>query len=77
MSSIRPGSSSRRRPATARSVPSRVPDHKLAALSEAYGVQRALIVQPNSGYDDGNRRLIDVPARGEGRLRGCQEPGNA
>jgi len=28
-------------------VPSRVPDHKLAALSEAYGVQRALIVQPN------------------------------
>jgi len=33
-------------------------------------VQRALVVQPNSGYGDDNRCLIDVLARGEGRFRG-------
>src|ERR1700684_3590407 len=43
---------------------------QLTAVFEAYGVQRALVVQPNSGYDDDNRCLIDVLAHGEGRFRG-------
>ena len=43
---------------------------QLTALSEAYGVQRALVIQPNYGYDDDNRCLIDVLAGGEGRFRG-------
>ena len=43
---------------------------QLTALFEAYGVQRALVIQPNSGYGDDNRCLIDVLARGEGRFRG-------
>jgi predicted TIM-barrel fold metal-dependent hydrolase len=43
---------------------------QLTSVFEAYGVQRALVIQPNSGYDDDNRCLIDVLARGEGRLRG-------
>ena len=43
---------------------------QLTAVFEAYGVQRALVIQPNSGYDDDNRCLIDVLAHGEGRLRG-------
>jgi predicted TIM-barrel fold metal-dependent hydrolase len=43
---------------------------QLTAVFEAYGVQRALVVQPNSGYDDDNRCLIDVLAHGEGRLQG-------
>ena len=36
---------------------------QLTAVFEAYGVQRALVVQPNSGYDDDNRCLIDALAR--------------
>ena len=43
---------------------------QLTAVFEAYGVQRALVVQPNSGYDDDNRCLIDVLSHGEGRFRG-------
>jgi predicted TIM-barrel fold metal-dependent hydrolase len=43
---------------------------QLTAVFEAYGVQRALVVQPNSGYDDDNRCLIDVLTHGEGRFRG-------
>jgi predicted TIM-barrel fold metal-dependent hydrolase len=37
---------------------------QLTALFDAYGVQRALIIQPNFGYDNDNRCLIDVLARG-------------
>jgi predicted TIM-barrel fold metal-dependent hydrolase len=43
---------------------------QLTALFEAYGVQRALVIQPNSGYDDDNRCLIDVLARGGGPVQG-------
>src|ERR1700744_3537105 len=43
---------------------------QLNALFAAYGVQRALVIQPNSGYADDNRCLIDVLARGEGRFKG-------
>ena len=43
---------------------------QLTAVFEAYGVQLALVVQPNSGYDDDNRCLIDVLSHGEGRFRG-------
>ena len=43
---------------------------QLTALFGAYGVQRALVIQPNSGYADDNRCLIDVLARGEGRFKG-------
>jgi predicted TIM-barrel fold metal-dependent hydrolase len=43
---------------------------QLSALFAAYGVQQALVVQPNSGYADDNRCLIDVLARAEGRFRG-------
>ena len=43
---------------------------QLTAVFEAYGVQRALVVQPNSGYDDDNRCLIDALAHGQGRFRG-------
>src|SRR5260370_34687258 len=43
---------------------------QLTALFEAYGVQRALVIQPNSGYDDDNSCLIDVLTHGEGRFKG-------
>jgi predicted TIM-barrel fold metal-dependent hydrolase len=43
---------------------------QLAAVFAAYGVQRALVIQPNSGYDDDNRCLIDALAHGGGQLRG-------
>jgi predicted TIM-barrel fold metal-dependent hydrolase len=37
---------------------------------DAYGVQHALMVEPNSGYDSDNRCLLDTLARGQGRLKG-------
>lgn len=43
---------------------------QLTAVFQAYGVRRALVIQPNSGYDDDNRCLIDVLAHGAGRFRG-------
>jgi predicted TIM-barrel fold metal-dependent hydrolase len=49
---------------------------QLSAVFAAYGVQRALVIQPNSGYDDDNRCLIDVLARGEGRFKGMAVVGN-
>lgn len=33
-------------------------------------MQRALVIQPNSGYDDDNSCLIDVLTYGEGRFKG-------
>src|ERR1700689_3847364 len=43
---------------------------QLTAVFEAYGVQRALVVPPNSGYDDDKPRPVDALAHGEGRFRG-------
>ena len=36
----------------------------------AYGVEHALLVQPNSGYDTDNRCMLDAIARGKGRFKG-------
>lgn len=46
-------------------------------VMEAYGVQHALLVGPNSGYHTDNRCLLDALARGQGRFRGIAvvEPG--
>jgi predicted TIM-barrel fold metal-dependent hydrolase len=49
---------------------------QLSALFEAYGVHRALVIQPNSGYDDDNSCLIDVLAHGGGRSKGMAIVGN-
>jgi predicted TIM-barrel fold metal-dependent hydrolase len=40
------------------------------ALCDAYGVQHALLVGPNSGYGEDNGCLLDVIARGRGRFKG-------
>ncbi len=40
------------------------------ALCDAYGIEHALLVGPNSGYGEDNRCLLDVIARGKGRFRG-------
>ncbi|MDP9898292.1 amidohydrolase family protein [Variovorax ginsengisoli] len=37
---------------------------------DAYGVQQALVVGPNSGYGNDNRCLLDAIAQGAGRLKG-------
>ena len=37
---------------------------------EAYGVQHALLVGPNSGYGTDNRCLLDAIAHGNGRFKG-------
>jgi predicted TIM-barrel fold metal-dependent hydrolase len=37
---------------------------------DAYGVQHALLVGPNSGYGTDNRCLLDAIARGQGRFKG-------
>jgi predicted TIM-barrel fold metal-dependent hydrolase len=36
----------------------------------AYGVRHALLVQPNSGYDDDNRCMLDAIERSNGRFKG-------
>jgi predicted TIM-barrel fold metal-dependent hydrolase len=43
---------------------------QLTQLMDAYGVQHALLVGPNSGYGLDNRCLLDALARGNGRLKG-------
>jgi predicted TIM-barrel fold metal-dependent hydrolase len=40
------------------------------AVMDAYGVRRALVVGPNSGYGPDNACLLDAIARSRGRLRG-------
>jgi len=40
------------------------------SVMEAYGVQRALVVGPNSGYGSDNACLLDAIAQGGGRLQG-------
>lgn len=37
---------------------------------DAYGVRHALLVGPNSGYEQDNRCLLDAIANGEGRFKG-------
>ena len=37
---------------------------------EAYGVRNALLVEPNSGYNEDNRCLLDAIAHGGGRFKG-------
>src|SRR5687767_13214524 len=37
---------------------------------QAYGVRNALLVQPNSGYGDDNRCLLDAIASSGGRFKG-------
>ena len=37
---------------------------------DAYGVQHALLVGPNSGYSQDNRCMLDAIARGRGRFKG-------
>jgi predicted TIM-barrel fold metal-dependent hydrolase len=41
-----------------------------AQVMQAYGVQHALLVGPNSGYGTDNRCLLDAIAQGEGRFKG-------
>lgn len=43
---------------------------QLMEMFSAYGVERALLVGPNSGYEQDNRCMLDAIARGEGRLKG-------
>jgi predicted TIM-barrel fold metal-dependent hydrolase len=43
---------------------------QLQQVMRAYGVRRALIVGPNSGYGTDNRCLLDAIARSEGRCKG-------
>jgi len=43
---------------------------QLAQMHDAYGIVHALIVGPNSGYENDNRCLLDALARGEGRYKG-------
>lgn len=40
------------------------------AVCDAYAVEHALLVGPNSGYGEDNRCLLDVIARGGGRFKG-------
>ena len=44
---------------------------QLLAVFDAYGVQHALVVGPNSGYDTDSRCLLDVLEQGQGRLKGA------
>lgn len=46
------------------------PREQMAAVFAAHGVSHALLVEPNSGYDDDNRCMLDAIARSEGRYRG-------
>ena len=41
-----------------------------AQVRAAYGIERALLVGPNSGYEQDNRCLLDALAQGGGRLKG-------
>jgi predicted TIM-barrel fold metal-dependent hydrolase len=43
---------------------------QLRQVMKAYGVQHALLVQPNSGYGSDNSCMLDAIAHGEGRFKG-------
>ena len=42
----------------------------LAEVHAAYGISHAVLVQPNSGYDQDNRCMLDAIAQGQGRFKG-------
>ena len=44
---------------------------QLGQVMKTYGVQHALLVQPNSGYGSDNSCLLDTIARGDGRFKGA------
>lgn len=44
--------------------------HQLEQVFAAHGVDHALLVQPNSGYAEDNRCLLDAIARSQGRWKG-------
>jgi predicted TIM-barrel fold metal-dependent hydrolase len=43
---------------------------QLIDLFDAFGVEHAVVVGPNSGYDTDNRCLLDLLDRGRGRFKG-------
>ncbi|HET7803012.1 MAG TPA: amidohydrolase family protein [Pseudolabrys sp.] len=43
---------------------------QLREVMGCYGVQHALLVQPNSGYEGDNAYMLDAIAKGEGRFKG-------
>lgn len=43
---------------------------QLGQVMKTYGVQHALMVQPNSGYGSDNSCMLDAIEHGEGRLKG-------
>jgi predicted TIM-barrel fold metal-dependent hydrolase len=43
---------------------------QMRAVFDAYGVRRALLVQPNSGYDTDLRCMLDAIVASEGRFKG-------
>jgi predicted TIM-barrel fold metal-dependent hydrolase len=43
---------------------------QLTQVLDAYGVRHALLVGPNSGYEQDNRCLLDAIAQGRGRFKG-------
>jgi predicted TIM-barrel fold metal-dependent hydrolase len=43
---------------------------QLLHVLDAYGVRNALLVGPNSGYEQDNRCMLDAIASGNGRLKG-------
>ena len=46
------------------------PAAQMAAVFDAYGMRRALLVQPNSGYETDNRCLLDAIAGHPGQWKG-------
>jgi len=43
---------------------------QLREVMTSYGVEHALLVQPNSGYEGDNACMLDAIAKGEGRFKG-------
>ena len=43
---------------------------QLREVMASHGVKRALLVQPNSGYEGDNACMLDAIAKGEGRFKG-------
>lgn len=46
------------------------PVHQYLQVMDAYGIERALMVAPNSGYNLDNRCLLDALELGRGRFKG-------
>lgn len=43
---------------------------QLMQMFDAYGIERALLVGPNSGYEQDNRCMLDAIAQSAGRIKG-------